>query len=713
MEKSAPASKRAGALVFVKHGFLRMWNGLLLSGTCRGIRKTSPWGAVHQVVLAMSLLVLAAVVIYRFVWQFEFINFDDQIYITDNSVVLEGISGYGIAHAFRSFVGGNWHPLTMISHMLDCELFGRWAGGHHLTSALLHVLNSVLLFLVLRFATKATWRSLLVGLLFAVHPLNVESVVWISQRKTVLSMFFMLASLGCYAIFIKKKGGWWYGVSFGCFGLALMSKPIAVSLPFLLFLFDYWPLGRELVFRKGELTRRILEKVPFLMASVAICVVTYKAQKAADAVVSATVFSLGIRIANSARSYFLYLSKLFLPVNLSAYYPYQGQPGILEFVLFVSVLATITVVAVILHRKTPWIMSGWAWFLISMVPMIGIVQVGGQQMADRYAYLPFIGLFIVLSWSLGEVSGMSSRLRVPTVILSVLAVVALTFQANAYSRTWETGKTVFRNAIRQNNTNWFAENSLGAAFFKEGAFDSALVHFDRAIGIQENYGLALYNRGLTKYRLKMYDGAEVDLNRVGCLVKEREADAAHLLGKIALTRGDSVKSERLFRKAWGADSTLWGLNVDLAGLYTQKEDYPRAFMHLRRAMVLEPGNIRAYDMLAGLHKKLGATGVAAEIYLEAARIAPETWQLYNNLGLCYLEVGNLAEALNWFSIAVERTGARSAVPWLNRARVFHAMGNYEKAHEDLSRANSIDSGSVPRSFWTLLESGTPHRESGS
>ena len=359
-------------------------------------------------------LLLAAVTLtlYWPVQHFEFVNFDDGLYVTGNRHVQGGLSMEGLTWAFTSFHAGNWHPLTWISHMADFEAYQLNAGGHHWTNVLIHTVSTVLLFLVLSSMTGVLWCSALVAALFAIHPLHVESVAWVSERKDVLSGFFWILTMGAYTHYVRHPTIGRYLIVFGSFVLGILSKPMMVTLPFVLLLLDYWPLGRfsgvNTAFDKwlwqgtesGKVAvlRLALEKFPFLITVIASCIITIYAQRSTHSLASLGNNPIEVRFANALVSYAGYIQDMLWPVNLAVLYPHVGMPPSWMIVTALMLLVSISYIAIRKAPELPFLLVGWLWYLGTLVPVIGLVQVGSQSMADRYTYIPLVGLFIALAW---------------------------------------------------------------------------------------------------------------------------------------------------------------------------------------------------------------------------------------------------------------------------------------------------------------------------
>jgi tetratricopeptide (TPR) repeat protein len=453
--------------------------------------------------LLISLLLLVATfAVYAPVNHYDFADVDDDAYITDNLHIKYGLDWDAVEWSFTSYYVANWHPVTWLSHALDCQIAGLNPGRHHNVNVALHGLNALLLFWVLLTATGYMGRSAMVAALFALHPINVESVVWIAQRKNVLSMLFFLLALGAYRWYAMKTGLLKYLVVALCFALGLMAKPQVITLPFLLLLWDYWPLRRmfaadaALDLHSGvssppapprKFLWLILEKLPLLALSAGSAVVTIKAQRAGGAMNPLNNFPLSARIGNAIVSYARYVGKAFWPVRLSALYPYPRDGASASSLLFSCVLLLGITAIVIGARRRRWPFVGWLWFLGTLVPMIGVIQVGDQSMADRYAYLPFIGLFLVICWGVPELvfanvkSPRAKKLWLSAAALTV--AVALAVLTHHQVRYWRSSVELWSHTTQVTSDNDAAETYLGQALVRAGRSQAAIPHFERAISI--------------------------------------------------------------------------------------------------------------------------------------------------------------------------------------------------------------------------------------
>jgi protein O-mannosyl-transferase len=463
-----------------------------------------------------ALLIAIPLLLYRPVLQHDFLKlWDDDAYVTDNPHVRTGLTLANTRWAFTSFEQSNWHPVTWLSHMLDCQLFGLNPTAPHGVNVLLHGANVLLLFWILRKATGAVWRSFFVALLFAVHPLNVETVAWIAQRKSLLSAFFSLLTVAAYGWYIRR-GGWKpYLLLVLLFALALMSKPMAVSLPLLLLLFDYWPLRRsEELAAPRRWTKLTLEKLPLFAMSAAGSVLTEMAQGAGGSVMRLSLLPVSTRIENAAISYIAYIGKILWPARLATYYPLRFSPPVGDAIASAAIMIAVTALA-LYFRRSPYIGVGWFFFVISMVPVIGIVQVGFQGMADRYTYISAIGLMIAVVWTLADVLQTVPVARVPLSLAAVCVAAALSVTTARYLRAWHDSVTLFAHAREAwGQPDMWLEQLYGNALFSAGRIDEALDHYQQSCAIQPGTDYCHYNiahiflgRGQFRDAIREYDFA--------------------------------------------------------------------------------------------------------------------------------------------------------------------------------------------------------------
>ncbi len=473
-----------------------------------------PWDQRTWVALLILLVVTAA--LYWPVLQCDYIDFDDYQYAAQNEVVKAGLTWQGIAWAFITPVANNWHPLTMISLMLDCDLWGAGPWGHHFANLVLHVLNTGLVFLFLRQLTGAYWRSLFVAAWFGWHPLHVESVAWIAERKDVLSTFFWLLALWCYGLYAQtagsdpRKSRRWYALSLVLTALGLMSKAMLVTMPCVLLLLDFWPLNR---WQPERIKALAMEKLPFFIMVTASSIVTYIVQQNTGAVMTITDYPIAGRISNALISYCRYLFKTFWPTNLAIYYPHPGEWPVQYGLAALLAICTVTGFAIWMARKgfAYWV-TGWFWFLGTLVPVLGLVQVGTQAMADRYMYFPSIGVFIIISWGIHQLLE-TRRLPKGIYIASGITMAVLCLGKTEHELgNWKNTETIFAHAVAVTKTNCVAEEFLGKAYLQDGKSAAAVPLLTEAIRIDPKSSLAHMWLGVAYLQLTQLDTAEQRLH---------------------------------------------------------------------------------------------------------------------------------------------------------------------------------------------------------
>jgi tetratricopeptide (TPR) repeat protein len=444
------------------------------------------------------MLVLGTVAVYAPVRNYDFVSYDDGDYITKNPYVLGGLTWQDFVWAFTKFHSDNWHPLTWLSHMLDVQCYGLNPGGHHVTNVIIHSLNAVLLFLVFVGVTGAIWRSAFVAAIFAWHPLHVESVAWISERKDVLSGFFWILTMAAYLLHIRqpKLSRYFILVAF-CFALGLMSKPMLVTLPFVLLLLDYWPLRRASLMRSDvrKWLSLAVEKIPLFILAIISSVITFLAQR--EAIITLHRLPFPVRLNNAIISYAAYLSKFVWPVNLAVFYPMQDSIHFWQLTAAVVALLAGTTVAIATAKRHPYLLVGWLWFIGTLVPVIGIVQVGNQAMADRYMYIPLIGLSIATAWGVPNLvrviiwSEMSRRVALPVISGAVLiASIVTTAKQLAY---WQNSLRLFQHTLAVTKDNWFAHGNIAISLGNKGDIAGAITHYRELLRIKPDSVEALNN----------------------------------------------------------------------------------------------------------------------------------------------------------------------------------------------------------------------------
>lgn len=615
--------------------------------------------------LALALALVTLLVFLRAV-RCGFVDYDDGDYVTGNVQVQAGLTWTGVKWAFTTGHASNWHPLTWLSHMLDAQLFGAAPAGHHLTSVAFHAANAGLVFLVLFSLTGATWRSLAVAGLFALHPLRVESVAWVSERKDVLSFFFGMLALLAYARYARPRetqnskletavasrlGA--YVLALACFALSLMSKPMFVTLPFLLLLLDFWPLDRFAFHASRFTARRLLfEKLPFFALAAASSGVTFVVQRKGGAVASVAGLPLAARIENTFVSYVRYVFKTVWPADLATLYPHPGHWPLWQVLGAAGLLAGISVFVFLRRRGWPFAFVGWFWFAGTLVPVIGLVQVGIQSMADRYTYLPSVGLLVALVWLGHE---FATRFRVKSGALALVstglavACAGLTWRQTGF---WRNTETLFTRAVAVTKDNYLAYNNLGFYFAKHGRSAEAITHYQASVRLKPDYEEALNNLG----HALAEQGRNADalpLLEAALRIKPRHPEVNNNYGNALSNLGRLDEAIRHYEIALREKPDHADAHGNLGVALAMQGRLDDAMRHLRESIRLRPNH-------AGTHSNLGnALAVARRLdeamaeYRAALKLKPDDAPAHNNLGNVLAEKGRLEEAARHYRRALE------------------------------------------------------------
>jgi Flp pilus assembly protein TadD len=554
----------------------------------------------RQKLLLSILLIAATVALYYPVEGHPFVNYDDNVYVVENTHVTAGLHWPTVKWAFTQFEQGNWHPLTWLSHAADCQWFGLNPAGHHETNVVLHALNVVLLFWVLQKATGYMGRSAMVAALFALHPINVESVAWISERKNLLSMTFFLLALGAYRVYVLKPRFNHYAVVAFLYALGLMSKPQVITFPCVLLLWDYWPLQRMVATSEkssmteaGEMVQGrtfswlVWEKVPLFALSAVSAIITVKAQKAGYAM---QYFPRSVRLENAVVAYASYVKKAFWPFDLSPMYPHPGA-SITKWQVLVAFVFVLLITAVVVnHPRRRYLAMGWLWFLGTLVPMIGLVQVGNQAMADRYAYLSFLGLFIMICWGVGDWAQQRHVAAAWLKGASIVVLLALALVARNQIGYWSDNITLWTHALAVTKDNWLAEDNLGGALMDDGKLEKAIDHFRAAAAIYPEGPVSHLDIGFYEQEHKNWPQAIQEYYEV---LKE--------------TPSPKLRSE--------AYNNLALINRDIG-------DFAAARNNFQQAVNISPGYVGAWVGLGLAAQKTGDLNLAAQAYSRAVQIQP-------------------------------------------------------------------------------------------
>jgi tetratricopeptide (TPR) repeat protein len=586
-----------------------------------------PW----QVIAVCILLALSTAFAYHGVRNNDFLSMDDNNYVSENLHVQQGLTSQSVAWAFTTFQEGNWHPLTWISLMIDWTFYGNNPVGYHVANVCLHTVNAILLFLLFLSITGFFGRSAMVAFLFALHPAHVESVAWIAERKDLLCAFFWFVTLLGYVWYVRKPS-WkrfiWVVLAFAC---ALMSKPMAVTLPFTLLLLDYWPL-RRITFtaeagasRFHSLWKLCLEKWPLFLMSAASSVVTVRAQGFVGAVIRLQSMSVLERIGNAATSYFRYIRILFWPDPLTAFY-YREVNHIAVAAAMLSIIGLLLVTALCwkFRKDKPYCITGWLWFLGTLVPAIGIVQVGNQAMAERYTYVPYIGLFLVLVWLAGDAAVNFPKFKIAAQLVAVAVLIACAIKTEAQIPVWKDSITLLSHALEVDPRGEFPNSFLGIAYMRQGNLNEAQKYFERALTYNSAWYLPLSSSAycIMRNALQTHDQSNLPL--------------AHQRLKLALR--DAPDDPFVL-----TDFALWSVIVG----NPQDEE-----MYSRKAVAAKPDFVAAWLYLAGALNAQGKIDQAIQVYRQALAIAPNNGDAHNYLGLVLLQQGEFDRAADQFRDAI-------------------------------------------------------------
>jgi Flp pilus assembly protein TadD len=584
------------------------------------------------------MLCLATIAVYAQVHTFGFVAYDDDSYVYENATVKAGLTTTGAAWAFTTFHAANWHPLTWLSHMLDCELFGMNAGAHHLVNLGFHLASTVLLFIAFVRMTRRPWRSAVIAAIFALHPLHVESVAWIAERKDVLSTFLGMLTLVFYVRYTEVATARRYAAVAVTFALGLMSKSMLVTLPFVFVLVDIWPLGR-LPWPPAwkTLAPRLWEKAPLFAMVAAASAVTFVAQQRYGAVESLYQIPLADRLANAAIGYVSYIGNAFWPAKLAVLYPIH-MPDMGDAVAALVVLVGVTAAAFAWGRKRPYILVGWLWYVGMLVPVIGIVQVGSQSMADRYTYLPLVGLSVAVVWLAAEAIKSRRRLFQETAaVIACAALVALGAQAYRQTGYWQSSQRLFERTLAVTERNFIIENNLGVIVAREGRFDDAAALYREALAVNPGYAEAHVNLGH-------------ELLRSG----QREEAFAHL------TKAVEIKPQ-------SADA-----QADLGILFAAQGRFEEARKHLEESLRIKGDQGNVHSNLGFVLLRLGRIDEAVAECREALEADAASVDAHYNMGMALAAGGRRAEAEAELSKVLTfspgHAGARRALDELQKSR---------------------------------------------
>jgi tetratricopeptide (TPR) repeat protein len=602
----------------------------------------------HPELIICMILIIAILGVYWQVQHYEFVNLDDDHYIAENPNIRNGLTKDGLLWALNFNDVSYWHPLTWLSHMLDCQLYGVNPQGHHFNSLLLHIINALLLFLILKRMTGALWRSAAVAALFALHPINVESVAWVTNRKSVLSTFFWLLTIGTYVYYARRPGVLRYLVVFLCFAFGLLAKPMVVTLPFVLLLLDYWPLGRvqfgssaktvdsrdarltQTRFERASASHLILEKVPIFVLSAASIYISFLSSRSLGILVTSDTIPVSLRIQNAMVSYVNYILKMIWPRDLVVFYPYPEAVPLWQFAGATIVVAGLSILAFRTARRVPYLTVGWLWYLGTLLPVIGLVQHGlWPSFADRFAYIPLIGLFISTVWGLAS---LGVKWRLPKIIPPAavcMAIALLGIGTWAQAKYWKNSITLFDHALDVTTDNHLAHYNMAAAFHEQGDLGEAVLHYSEALRIIPNNAQFHYGLGTVLLKQGRIEQALMHLSEALKLVP-RYAEAHVNMGSALVKRGNFEEAISHYRQALEVKPIAeahHGLGLVLAG----QGSLGKAISHYGQAIKMKPGYAEAHNDLGVALSRQGKFREAIWHFSEALRIKPDYDSAGHNL----------------------------------------------------------------------------------
>ncbi len=646
--------------------------------------------ARSQAVLVYLSLTAITWLVFGQTLRHDFVNFDDHVYVYDNPLVTRGLTINGIVGAFTHAHARNWHPLTTNSHMLDCQLYGLNAGGHHFTNLVLHTIAVLLLFRVLRVTTRALWPSAFVAALFAIHPLHVESVAWVSERKDVLSAVFFMLTLAAYVRYARAPSPGRYFIVALMFTLGLMSKPMLVTVPFVLLLFDYWPLRRFDTVSPlkskggivGWLNRRpnylFLEKTPLLVLSGLSCLVTIGAQDPATGLLEQLPFTW--RLNNALLSYIEYVRQTFWPARLAVFYPHPNNArSIWQVTLATTFLLVISAIAILLRKKRPYVLAGWFWYIGMLVPVIGIVQIGEQGHADRYTYLPHIGLFLVIVWTAADFSTAWRLLRGYLWLVATATLAILSYGAVVQTSFWKNSERLWNHTLSVTSNNDFAHNNLGFLYLRRGEPDKAISHFETALKVRSGNSQTRYNLGTALVHTNLANALAREGRPAEAIMHYEEAlklrpdygDAYYNFGSVLFQQGRIDDAIAQWQKALAMQPNDAGAHTSLGNAFLQKDWPDKAITHYQKALEIDPREVNARNNMAWVlatssDPSIRNGAMAVSLAAQAVEISGgKNAIFFRTLAASYAECGRFADAIaaaeKGWKIAISRGDSHLAM----------------------------------------------------
>jgi protein O-mannosyl-transferase len=658
-----------------------------------------PW----QIAVVCIVLAVITFVAYEGVRGSDFLNYDDVYYVLQNSEVQHGLNLHSMAWAFTAFHSSNWHPLTWISHMVDWSLYGNHPAGHHMSNLFLHVANAILLFLLLFYMTGYLGRSALIAFLFALHPAHVESVAWIAERKDLLCGFFWMATLLAYAWYVRRptwKRFVWVVIGFTC---ALMSKPMAVTLPFVLLLLDYWPL-RRISFARETLAqwasaewKLCFEKLLLFIMTATSIVLTILSQRAGGALAEIQALPLWERLCNAAISYWRYVWIMVWPDHLRAYYFHETiSISVVAAVLSVIALMLVTVVCWRYREEKPYCLIGWLWFLGTLIPVVGIVQVGPQALAERYTYLPYIGLFISVVWLIGDSVASYPKIKVAAQVLAVAVLATYAVKTDAQVKVWKNTVTLFSNVVEIDPRGEFPNLSLGEAYEREGRLTDAEKYLDRALIYNPNRPLTLTYSAYCL--METHDRRDLPLagQRLEQALRIAPDDIFALanMAQWSALMGRPKDEETYSRRVLDGHPNLTRSRLNLADALQAQGKLEEAIQENRRVLAIDANIYEAHNNLGAIFAKQGLTQDALKEFRISLTINPNQAMAHSQIGRILLETHQLPEAVDEFTQAV-RAEPTNIYAHNILGMTLVQEGDYENAVEqfgDVARLDPTNAG---------------------
>ena len=606
--------------------------------------------------LFLILMTLAA---YWNVQHNDFINLDDNLYITDNPYIKKGWTTDNFLWAFTKVHAGHWHPMTWLSHMLDVELFGLHPGRHHFVSLIFHIINSLLLFILFQKMTGEVWKSALIAGLFALHPLRVESIAWAAERKDVLSAFFFFLTIYTYLHYFEKIQFRRYLLTLLSFAMALMSKPMAVTLPFVLLLLDYWPLGR---FQSGDQERRhpmiqlTLEKIPLFLFTFVMSIFTFMSHLQSGAVTPFDKLPLSIRIGNALIYYLRYIWKMLCPNALAVFYPHPIHLPLWEVIGAILLIIIITIVVIAVRREHPYLAVGWFWYLGTLIPVIGLTQAGTQAMADRFTYIPMVGLSLMISFGIPNIFMRWRFTRIILIPSGIFIFLILAILSSIQVGRWQNSVTLFTHTLNVTSNNYLIHNNLGVTLMRQGKYPEALFHLKKAIEIKPKY-----------------------------------ADAYHNLGTLLFLQGNGKEALNHFALALEYNPEKAETHSSIGGILAKQEKFKEALFHFSEAVRINKADGEAHYNLGTILLQQGKTQEGVYSLNQSLETLPENPKTHHNLGLAFESMGELEKAVEHYRKSL-RIDSKNADTHFCLASLFSKQGRGEEAIFHLNETIKLNPG---------------------